>query len=185
MRTGVGHSPHFYGGDRSNGFILLEDMGHDHGSLVEPLLGDDAAAAEQALLHFAERLAHMHVDTAGRADEFYALVESLNPQMADQMRNGEPFAQQRAKVATALADLGVEMTTAANRFRYGGGGVLANPGPLRVYLHGDPRPTTFGRALICASWILSLVLLATPCTIWPMDASIFQAVGAATACRTP
>ena len=140
---GAGHSPHFYGGDRNHGFILLEDLGDDHNSLVEPLLGSDAAAAEQALLRFTERLAHMHLDTAGRADEFYALVEQLNPQLADQMRSGAAFAQQRANTIAQLAALDINIPDAATSDLDMVAAALAAPGPFRAYLHGDPCPDNF------------------------------------------
>lgn len=140
---GADHSPHFYGGDRSHGFILLEDLGHAHGSLVEPLLGDDAAVAEQALIQFAECMAHMHVATAGRTDEFYALVAALNPQMATKMRAGDTFGQQRLKVAAELTGLGIEMTAAANSDLDTVAAALTGLGSFRVYLHGDPCPDNF------------------------------------------
>lgn len=139
----AGHGPRFYGGDRTSGYILLEDMGGEHKSLVEPLLGADAAVAEQALLQFTERLAHMHVDTAGRASEFYALMDSLNPQLAVQMRSGSSFANVRSQAMTTLAKLGITPSDAAEADLDAVAAALADPGPFLVYLHSDPCPDNF------------------------------------------
>ncbi|MEZ4615130.1 MAG: hypothetical protein R2867_06385 [Caldilineaceae bacterium] len=101
--------PTLYGGDRALGLILLEDMGATHGSLVGPLLGVDIDGAEAALFHFAERLAQMHVDTWGQAREFYALVETLNPELATSMQKSHEFTERVAKVTAQIAALGVAL----------------------------------------------------------------------------
>src|SRR5688572_28605371 len=56
----------FYGGDRSLGFFILEDLG-EHRSLVEPLLEEDASSAERALLSYSACLGSVHAGTIGRS----------------------------------------------------------------------------------------------------------------------
>lgn len=73
------HCPRFYGGDRQLGFIILEDLGQDQRSLVEPLLEGDAASAEVALIAYMTRLGKMHADTLGKAAEYQALRQAANP----------------------------------------------------------------------------------------------------------
>jgi hypothetical protein len=63
------HSPRFYGGDYSLGLFILEDLGY-HRSLVEPLLKEDAASAERALLRFSARLGALHAATIGHSAQF-------------------------------------------------------------------------------------------------------------------
>ncbi|HRW09900.1 MAG TPA: phosphotransferase [Caldilineaceae bacterium] len=138
-----GHSPHFYGGDRTLGFILLEDMGADHGSLVEPLLGVDIDRAEAALYHFAERLAHMHADTWGHAAEFYAVVAALNPQLASAMRERNDWHERVTNVTGQLEALGGLLSAGfADEMTYLAS-VAIDPGPFMAYRHGDPCPDNF------------------------------------------
>lgn len=139
----AGHGPRFYGGDRANGFILLEDMGNYHGSLVGPLLGDDEVAATVALNYFGERLGQLHVDTFGKAADYYALVATLNPTLAMTMRQNDEFAERCAKVTALLATLGVDLSIAAQAEVEQLSAVVADPGPFTVYRHGDPCPDNF------------------------------------------
>jgi Phosphotransferase enzyme family len=74
----LSHSPRFYGGDRTVGFIILEDVPH-HARLVESLLGHDRTQAEQALLRYAACLGQLHADTLGKAAEFEDLFQTIAP----------------------------------------------------------------------------------------------------------
>jgi len=139
----VGHGPRFYGGDRAMGFILLEDMGVYHGSLVGPLLSDDDVLATAALHSFAERLGQMHADTFGKAADYYALVTTLNPSLAATMQNTDEFPERIAKVLALLAPLGIEASAAAQAELQQLAAVVADPGPFTVYRHGDPCPDNF------------------------------------------
>lgn len=72
------HSPRFYGGDRTIGLIILEDVQH-HDRLVESLLGRDRTQAERALLQYATCLGQLHADTIGKAAEFEELFQTIAP----------------------------------------------------------------------------------------------------------
>lgn len=74
------HSPHFYGGDRAVGLIILEDVQHRDG-LIEPLLGNDRVQAEQALLRYAACLGQLHADTLGKVEEFEVLFRKFAPHL--------------------------------------------------------------------------------------------------------
>ena len=63
-------SARFYGGDYAEGFFILEDLG-EHRSLVEPLLEQDAARAEKALLVAGQKA----LGRRFRRAEFYERVE--------------------------------------------------------------------------------------------------------------
>lgn len=139
----AGHGPRFYGGDRAKGFILLEDMGNYHGSLVGPLLGDDEVAATVALNYFGERLGQLHVDTFGKAADYYALVATLNPTLAATMQNQTEFDERLAKVKTLLGTLEIVLPPEAEAELERLAAVVADPGPFTVYRHGDPCPDNF------------------------------------------
>jgi hypothetical protein len=72
------HSPHFYGGNRAMGFIVLEDVQHC-ASLVDSLLGSDQTQAESALLQYATCLGRLHTDTLGKEAEFAELFKIISP----------------------------------------------------------------------------------------------------------
>ncbi len=137
------HGPRFYGGDRALGLILLEDMGATHGSLVGPLLGVDIDGAEAALFHFAERLAQMHVDTWHKEAEFYAVVTTLNSQLATSMQESDNFTERIAKVTAQITALGVTLPTELDDELAALAAVVVAPGPFTVYRHGDSCPDNF------------------------------------------
>ncbi len=139
----AGHGPRFYGGDRAMGFILLEDMGVYHGSLVGPLLSDDDVLATAALHSFALRLGQMHADTFGKAADYYALVATLNPALAATMQRADEFPERITKVLALLATLAIEPSAAAQTELSQLAAVVADPGPFTVYRHGDPCPDNF------------------------------------------
>lgn len=137
------HAPHFYGGDREIGFVLLEDMGEQHGSLVQPLLGPDLDQGEAALLHFVERLAQMHVDTYGRAAEYYQIVATLNPQLAYKLQHEKEFGPKVTNVTSQLAQFDIALTPQTTAELSTLTTIAGNPGPFTAYCHGDPCPDNF------------------------------------------
>lgn len=70
------HSPQFYGGDRTIGLIVLEDVQH-HARLVESLLGSDRSHAKRALLQYATCLGRLHTATIGTSAEFEQLFQTI------------------------------------------------------------------------------------------------------------
>lgn len=67
------NTPHFYGGDKEQRFILIEDLGHQHVSLVDALTLPDRNQAVSALIRFMKALGSFHA--AGRGHTH--LYESL------------------------------------------------------------------------------------------------------------
>lgn len=164
-----GHGPRFYGGNRELGFIILEDLGQNHQSLVEPLLEGDAASAEAALLRYIMRLGKMHADTVGRAAEFQALLHAANPALAaapvahEERPLGIPhFTNILTSFGVAVeAELLTELQAMYER--------IEQPGPFSAFIHRDLCPDnmffigedvrlfdfeggSFGHALIDASY---------------------------------
>lgn len=139
------HGPRFYGGHRGQGFVLLEDLGRDHLSLIEPLLHGDAAEAEAVLIQYAERLGQMHADTLGMEDEFTRLQQRLSPEMTfppDSFVFGRlPI----ARILESLKTLGCEANqSCVDEFRMIDWAVT-NPGPFTAYIHRDACPDNFFR----------------------------------------
>lgn len=84
--TAIGshHGPYFYAGNFEHLFILLEDLGSEHNSLVGPLTRkptlENVQHAEAALLAYTRRVAKMHADTFGKTEQFETILKNIYPQ---------------------------------------------------------------------------------------------------------
>ncbi|MCS5711501.1 phosphotransferase [Candidatus Berkiella aquae] len=80
---GTHHAPRFYGGDRESQFIIIEDLGEPHYSLVGPLTRLPTPANVQeainALAIYSRRLGQMHADTFGKTNEFTQILHRIYP----------------------------------------------------------------------------------------------------------
>src|SRR2546430_4922611 len=88
--------PELFAHDGDRRLLVLEDLGRAP-TLAEKLMGNDAKAAERALLSWAHSLGRLHATTAGREADFDALQRRLSPP-----RSKDPLA---ADGPVALAEL--------------------------------------------------------------------------------
>jgi hypothetical protein len=133
------HSPRFYGGDYSLGLFILEDLGY-HRSLVEPLLNEDAASAERALLRFSARLGALHAATIGHSAQFEGLFTAISPKVWAYVQD-VPNVDGRVKQLQACLDrVGVHANSDEIRDLEAVVHATENPGPFLSYIHGDPCP---------------------------------------------
>lgn len=139
LGSGKNHGPHFYGGNRDLGFIILEDMGH-HRSLVDPLLHKDAGRATSALLRYSTRLGKMHADTFNQQSLFNTLLHSVNPIAKSFEPTEKDLEEGFRKVQTILTGLGIDMEYLFSQEFQRIISTVLNPGPFLVYIHGDPCP---------------------------------------------
>jgi hypothetical protein len=136
------HSPRFYGGDRTSGLIILEDIPH-HARLVESLLGGDRASTDssvrnqagRALLQYAACLAQLHVDTLGRAAEFEALAKEIAPKALFLRESVDIPEQQRL-----LNKLGIQPESNWLHDLNMINETLNDPGDFLAYVHADACP---------------------------------------------
>nr|WP_211239409.1 hypothetical protein [Actinokineospora inagensis] len=70
--------PELFAHDPGTNLLVMEDLGRAP-TLAEKLHGDDARAAEGALLSWARSLGRLHASTAGREADFDALLRRLSP----------------------------------------------------------------------------------------------------------
>jgi hypothetical protein len=68
--------PEMFAHDGAERLVVLEDLGRAP-TLADKLLGDDARAAERALLSWSRSLGRLHASTAGREADFDALSRRL------------------------------------------------------------------------------------------------------------
>ena len=133
------HSPRFYGGDYSLGFFILEDLGY-HRSLVEPLLKEDAASAERALLRFSARLGALHAATIGHSAQFEGLFTTVSPKVWAHAQDGPNVGERVKQLQACLDRVGVRANTDETRDLEAVVDATENPGPFLSYIHGDPCP---------------------------------------------
>lgn len=83
-QIGSNHAPHFYAGNLEHKFILIEDLGVEHPSLVDSLTRSNSSnnihEAESALLSYVRRLGKMHADTATKQQQFVSILQDIYPQ---------------------------------------------------------------------------------------------------------
>jgi hypothetical protein len=133
------HSPRFYGGDYSLGLFILEDLGY-HRSLVEPLLKEDAASAERALLRFSGRLGALHATTVGHSAKFERLFTAISPGVWVRAQDVPNVGERVKQLQACLDRVGVHANTDETREWEAVINVTDNPGPFLSYIHGDPCP---------------------------------------------
>jgi hypothetical protein len=73
------HVPQFYGGSLQHHFVLLEDLGERHVSLVDALTGIDKDYAKAALHRFMRSLGQFHGAGYGKTDQYFEMLRKLNP----------------------------------------------------------------------------------------------------------
>lgn len=82
-QIGNNHCPHFYAGSLEYKFILIEDLGPLHPSLVGPLTRSSSVVhlrdAKSALISYVRRLGKMHADTVGKYDQFTSILNRIYP----------------------------------------------------------------------------------------------------------
>jgi len=83
-QIGSNHAPRFYAGSIEHRFIITEDLGLSHPSLVGPLTRapspKNIQEAKSALIAYVQRLGKMHADTVGKYDQFSAILKRIYPQ---------------------------------------------------------------------------------------------------------
>jgi hypothetical protein len=137
---GSGLAPGVVAGGAGPGLLVTEDLG-THPSLLDLLLGGDAAAAGEGLLAFARDLGALHAQTSGRAPEYDARRAGLGPPDPDATRP-DPRASVLAswrRVRDAVSALGLpEPGGAVDVDVDAVGRTLAAPGAYLALSSGDP-----------------------------------------------
>ena len=129
-------SPTFYGGDREEGVVVLEDLGAGD-SLADVLLGSDAARAEAALLSFARTLGRMQAASIPSVGEYRRLRAELGPPGGEAIIEASTLATEFERV---LGSAGLSLRGAEEDVEAVIAGI-AQPGPFLALVHGDACPS--------------------------------------------
>ena len=133
--------PKFYGGNKEHRFILLEDLGLEHISLVDSLTLPNRAEAIAALTRFMMALGNFHAASFGHISEYETILHDINEQAENfQDELDFTFSDLLPKLELANKTLGLSSTPelfeeAQNLIKS-----LITPGPFTVLTHGDICP---------------------------------------------
>jgi hypothetical protein len=126
-------APRCYAGDTEIGLMVIEDLGEGTG-LHHLLLGNDYAAAEEAVVNYAATLGKMHASTIGKREIFERIRRSLGPIVeADYGWIASTF-QDTISALDITPVLGTEHDIRELI------ALQEHPGPFLAYTHGDPCP---------------------------------------------
>lgn len=130
-------SPRFLGGDLSVGAFFLEDIG-DGPNLCDMLRSTDQRTAVSMFEDYMYALARMHALTRGRQDALRELwVRSVG---RDPVAVVDDVTGMVERVGVAFASLGVHRSGEMDSQLRSVAQRLDDPGPLAVFIHGDPCP---------------------------------------------
>ncbi len=130
-------APRLYATDKTVGMLIIEDLGEGK-RLDQFLLGNDAQAAEQALLDFAIVHGRLHALTMNRSEEFAHLRESLGPSVW--LRDDGRYTWIADVFHTAVTTLDIAPLAGIEEELEHVKEALAQPGPFRTFIQGDSCP---------------------------------------------
>lgn len=133
--------PRFYGGDREQRFILLEDLGSNPTSLVDSLLSSNKKEAENSLERFMKALAKLHALTYAQSAKFDEIKESLSSaKPSDPADTKAEMTYFLENIDSVIDELGITIPINKNEIEQ----ILRNGydtnGPFSVLTHGDVAP---------------------------------------------
>jgi hypothetical protein len=139
-RRGALFAPQLYGADRASGLLVMEDLGQGE-SLVQPLLGDDCAAAEAALDAYFRTLGRLGAQTHAHHAEYWQIRDSLGPRdpYAQPTLDAEYATLQRWLVTVCTA-VGIEPTPGTEADLAEAARFNAEPGPFIALSQSDTCP---------------------------------------------
>ena len=130
-------APQFYCGDRASGLFIMEDLGS--GLRLDQLLqGDDAVAAESALIEFAAIHGRLHAMTIGMEDEFLRIREMLGPSKDDS--DYYDYTWLAATLHDTVALLDIKLAKGADAELAALAVAMQHPGPFLAFTQGDSCP---------------------------------------------
>jgi ribosomal protein S18 acetylase RimI-like enzyme len=133
--------PKFYGASKELRFILIEDLGTVHVSLVDALTLPDKDNAISALNRFMQALGSFHAATFGHMKEYGTILGKINDK-ADAV-NGEIDCTLKELLPTLVSaneSLGLSVTPQLLREAENIITEVLSPGPFTVLTHGDICP---------------------------------------------
>jgi len=129
--------PKVYGGSHQHRFVLLEDLGHVHLSLVDALMGADEEDAIKALKRFAQKMGQLHADAYGHTNNYKKLLKSINPHPDYQLDDLENMI---TKLKPVLERFDIPLTADLQQEIAQVYKICKKPGHFTTLVHGDICP---------------------------------------------
>lgn len=134
-------SPHFYGGSLKHRFVLLEDLGELHVSLVDSLTSDKLQDAKAALHRLVKSMGQFHAAGYEKTQEYFKILHQLNPNL-DTWQNDLDRSLEKSvpQLQSLLKKLNI---SASEELWKDIKSVLKSnigPGPFTTLIHGDICP---------------------------------------------
>lgn len=132
-------APHFYGGNRDRGFIVMEDFG-DGTRLDHVLLGEDTNFAERTVIALMQTIGRMHAQTVGQTSRYLEIRKALGPTPQWIANIGKIDEWDKPHIQRVMEAFGLhpqsgfydELETVWHTVR--------NPDPFTAYIHSDACP---------------------------------------------
>ena len=133
--------PKFYGGNKEHRFILLEDLGLNHISLVDSLTFPNRVEAISALNRFMTALGNFHAASFGHVSEYETILNNINEQAQSRQDELDFILNDLfAKLELANKSLGLTVTPEIIHEAQSLIKSLITPGEFTVLTHGDICP---------------------------------------------
>ena len=141
IQQSVHNVPQFYGGSKEHRFILIEDLGSHHFSLVDSLTLPNRDKAVSALERFMKALGSFHATSFGHTDNYERILKEINKDAETLQEDlNFTFNDLLPKLESANKKLGLavtsELTDEARHLIES----MFKPGPFTVLTHGDICP---------------------------------------------
>jgi len=141
LKTKSSHAPQLYGYSTKYRFILLEDLGEKHISLVDSLTGGNASDAKAALERFIKHLGQLHSDSYGQTSKYLEILHTMNPDVTSWQEDLKTTLNDTLfKIESVLKHINVsytkELETEINIVIK----AVLKPGPFITFIHGDICP---------------------------------------------
>ena len=130
-------TPSFYGGSEKHRFVLLEDLGAVHFSLVDSLTGKDRKAAIGALTRYIQRMGQLHTSAYRKTDEYNKILQKLNPGAKVWQ---DSFDELLLKTKATLKKIGIASTLELDKELLHVFNTMKESLNFTTYIHGDICP---------------------------------------------
>jgi hypothetical protein len=130
-----------YGASKEHRFILMEDLGAKHVSLVDFLTKTDVKAAEDALERFMYSLGNFHAKCSSKLIDYERILLNLNPKTQPlSIDIGLALESMIHKSCSTFSKLGVSYSFATQQEINGVIKSVLMPGAFSTLVHGDICP---------------------------------------------
>lgn len=143
LKQDIHNVPQFYDANTKHRFILIEDLGDPHVSLVDSLISPNRENAVAALERYMKALGSFHAAGYKHTEEYEAVLRAINPEAQttqDELKMISTDLPSRLSEVLAQDKLGLNFSEACqSEMRHVLNGIL-NSGPFTVLTHGDIAP---------------------------------------------